>query len=163
MKTDELILTAAELEELCRLYMDCKLSVLEEKELEYILSRTEITSPAITDARSLMEVNIPKQSKVHSGPKHNWNWRLFSSIAASIAVAVSAVFYFTSPQDSLRNPDRPTYIAAYRNGLRLNDQDAALATDIAIAKADSLMNYASLAEHANMQKADEIISETFKN
>ncbi len=40
MKTDEMNLTVEELEELCRLYMDCKLSVMEEKELEYVLSQT---------------------------------------------------------------------------------------------------------------------------
>lgn len=165
MKTDELDLTVDELEELCRLYEDCKLSVLEEKELEYVLSQTSTTSPLIDDVRSLMgirELSIPL-----SKPrivKRNWNWRLFSGIAASIAILVSVVFYIVSPQENIPNHNGSTvYVAAYSHGQRLNGSDAITSTDIAMAKADSLMNLAALAEHDCMIKANDIISQTFNN
>lgn len=168
MKTDEMNLTVAELEELCRLYMDCKLSVVEEKELEYVLSQTTLTSPSIEEVRSLMGVH--KYSRLSLKPAsakrdwNCWNWRLFSGIAASIAFILTVAFCLTSRQDSLHSTDSdPEYIAAYSNGRRLNEREAIETTTIAMAKADSLMNYASLVERANMQKANEIISETFNN
>lgn len=162
MKTDEMNLTVDELEGLCRLYMDCKLSVMEEKELEYVLSQTSLTSPSIEDVRSLMGVHKLSSLSLKPTPaKRDWNWRLFSVIAASIALILTVAFYFTSRQDSLHSTDStPEYFAAYSNGQRLNEREAIEATTIAMAKADSLMNYASFVERANMQKANEIISET---
>lgn len=165
MKTDELNITVAELDELCRLYMDCKLSVMEEKELEYVLSKTSTTSPTIDEVRHLLGVHkLPTSSLKPATTKRIWNWRLFSGIAASIALILSVAFYFASPHDTLNSADNDTvYIAAYSNGERLNEREAIETTTIAMAKADSLMYYASLVERANMQKANEIISETFNN
>ena len=40
MKDNTNILTLQDIEELCRLYLDCELSVLEEQELEYVLLNT---------------------------------------------------------------------------------------------------------------------------
>ena len=163
MQTDVMNFTVEELDELCRLYMDCKLSVLEEKELEYVLSHTSMTSQAIEEVRNLMRIQgRPPRSFQPDNVRRSWNWRLFSGIAASVAVMLSVAFYFISPQDSLHSPDSDAvYIAAYSNGQRLSGREAEVSTTMAMAKADSLMNYAYLVEHANMQKANEIISETF--
>lgn len=165
MKTDELSLTIEELDELCRLYMDCKLSVLEEKELEYVLSRTPLTSPAIKEVRSLVGIRTLKltQSKPKSA-KRNWNWRLFSGIAASIAILISVAIYFVSPQENMHSNNGTTvYVAAYSHGQRLNERDAITSTDIAMAKADSLIQYATLTERHYMMRANDIISETSQN
>lgn len=165
MKTEELNLTIDELGILCRLYMDSKLSVLEEKELEYLLSQTSLTSPAVREVRSLMLIEESKlySSKPAKTNKHV-NWKLFSGIAASIAILVSVAFNLVSPRDSRQPGGQSTvYVAAYSNGVRMDGLEAVNATNIAMAKADSLMKYASLTEHNYMKKANDIISQTFNN
>lgn len=163
MKTDELNLTIEELDELCRLYMDCKLSVLEEKELEYILTRTELTSPSIDEVRSLMNIQL-LHSPQPSVKKRTRNWGYFSGIAASLAVILSAVTFLLLPFcGNLSDTKQNVYIAAYSHGERLNGRDAIKATDEAMAKADSLMNYAALNERQYMLKAENIITLSFNN
>ena len=48
--------TIEEAERLCQLYTDCQLSVLEETELEFVLSQAELDSPMIQDTRKLMGI-----------------------------------------------------------------------------------------------------------
>lgn len=160
MKTEELNLTAEELDELCRLYMDCKLSVLEEKELEYVLSLTSMTSPTIKKVRSLMNITLYKTSR-----KSKFRiLKYVSGIAASLAAILSiACFFFYSQTSNMSDGDTAGYIAAYRHGELLNDKEAVVATNIAIAKADSLMHLASLTEREYMLKANNIINETHNN
>lgn len=161
MKTDELYMTIEELDELCRLYMDCNLSVLEEKELEYILSQTTLTSPAIEEVRSLMRITAFNQRHV-SPRKFNFRiWKYVSGIAASLAVVFSVGCYLFSPQSSgLTHTDSSVYITAYSHGERLSDKAAITATNSAMEKADSLINLALLTEREYIHKANDIINET---
>lgn len=164
MMTHKFNLTVDELDQLCRLYMDCKLSVMEEKELEYVLTQSSLTSPSIDVVRSLMGVQAVRPSKIKPRSRRNWNWRSISGIAASVSIIISAAFYMSHRQDALHSTDESTvYIAAYSNGQHLNDGEAIVSTNIAMAKADALMDYASLAERDYMMRANNIISETFNN
>lgn len=159
MKTDELNLTIDELDKLCRLYMDCELSVLEEKELEYVLSRTNLSSPAIDDVRDIMKIDVSGHSHPETVvPRVSRRWKYISRIAASVTVALSIALFF-NPSDN--NP--ATYIEAYSHGKQLDGEEAVLSTGIAMAKADSLMNLAASAERENMLKAEDIITRTFPN
>lgn len=161
MKTDEPNLTADELEELCRLYMDCRLSVMEEKELEYVLLRTSLTSQSIAEVMSLMGIQTVKRLSVQPKIRRNFNRRLFSGIAAGVAVILTAAFYLMVPQDSYSSDmDSAVYIAAYSHGQRLNGLEAEVATNNAMARADSLMSHACFTERDYMMKANDIISET---
>ena len=54
MKGKDDILTLQETERLCRLYMDCRLTVLEETELEYVLGHMPYRSALIDDVRRVM-------------------------------------------------------------------------------------------------------------
>ena len=164
MKTEELNLTIDELNKLCHLYMDCKLSVLEEKELEYILSKTALTSPSIEEVKNLMKIQVLKPQYIVPRKTTFRNWRYISGIAASLAIIFSMGYYFSfsKSSSSLQN-DSSVYIAAYSHGNRLSDKKAISATYSAMAKADSLMNLASLIERKNMLKANNIINETLIN
>lgn len=57
-------LTIEEIEALCRLYNECRLSVLEETELEYVLHCTTLSTDLINETKSLMgisrQVTFPK-------------------------------------------------------------------------------------------------------
>lgn len=62
MKEHDVKLTLQETEQLCRLYMDCKLTVLEETELQYVLGKMPYSSPCIDEVRMLMGVSIPMKA-----------------------------------------------------------------------------------------------------
>lgn len=88
----------------------------------------------------------------------------FARIAASVAVVLAMAVYFLMPgRPGLSENNADMYIAAYSNGKRLNHNDAVEATNLAIAKADSLMHYASLTRNDFMNRASIIISETLNN
>ncbi len=165
MKTDGLSLTTEELDVLCRMYMDCKLSVLEEKELEYILSTTTHTSASIAEVKALMNLQLLHKPDNVIRTKRIWSWRYVAGIAASIAVLLSVTLYFTAHQaSSLSDVDSDNlYIAAYSHGTRLSDNEAIESTNLAMAKADSLINQAALIEHEYMLRANNIIDETMNN
>ena len=54
-------LTLAELEMLAQAYLDCKLSRLQEKELEYVLMSCGLSSPLIDEVRECMALS-PQES-----------------------------------------------------------------------------------------------------
>lgn len=56
MKDKNIKLSVEELETLCNLYIDCKLSVLEETELYYVLLMTDIDSTLINETRTIMGI-----------------------------------------------------------------------------------------------------------
>ncbi len=164
MKTDGLNLTIEETEELCRLYLDCRLSVLEEKELEYVLSRSSLDSPVIAEVRTLMSVQLKPRTHRAVRKAGFLKWKYISPVAACAAVIMGVALFFTAPRDSsLPDNNSDNYIAAYRHGQRLNGEEAVKATNLVMAKADSLINLASLAENEYMLRADNIINETLNN
>ena len=58
MKTPDNILTIEEVELLCRLYHECRLSVLEETELQLLLTHSPFSSPIIDETRALMNIAL---------------------------------------------------------------------------------------------------------
>lgn len=163
MKKDEMNLTREELDRLCRLYMDCRLSVLEEKELEYILTTSTLTSESIAEVKSLMNVGLLTGSTEARHNKSFWTDAHFIRIAASIVVLLCVGLYVLLPRTSGSSEVASNvYITAYSNGKCLSRDEALEATDLAMAKADSLMRYASAMEQDYSLKANTII-ETLSN
>lgn len=160
-------MTIEELDHLCRLYMDCRLSLLEEKELEYILSRSPLTSAATDEVRALMGVQAVTARRAASPaprPLRVWRWRAIAAVAASVAVVLAVgVHLLTTPRSGLASGDTYEYIAAYSHGRQLTGRDAIDATDSAIARADSLINYAALVSRDYISRADNIIIENTDN
>lgn len=166
MKEHDIKLTLQETEQLCRLYMDCRLTVLEETELQYVLGKVPYSSPRIDEVRMLMGISLPMNVK--ESPKRRLG-RL--SRIATLRIAASVTILFAAGVALFHNghgiqgsplplDENHVYIAAYSHGKRLNGGEAESATNIAMAKADSLMKYASLTERDYMMKANDIISET---
>lgn len=155
------ILSLPEVETLCRLYMDCKLSVLEETELEYVLSRMDFDSPLIDETRKVMglsrKANLAPQVSAPKPRARMW----WCGVAASIALLVGAIG-FLHKSDRCDVNDNNVYIAAYCNGKELSGPEAAAYVREAIAKADSLMNHAAFVEEQNLRNTELIISQTYK-
>ncbi len=164
MKMDEADITIEELDKLCSLYMECSLSLLEEKELEYVLSHTGLTSPAIEEVRALMSIRAPRHAAKPASRPRRRIIPYICTAAACGAILLSAGLYFLSaPRTELPGNESAGYVAVYSGGQRLTGDEALSAAGLCIAKADSLMNYAALLEHESLAKANMIISETINN
>ena len=169
MKEHDVKLTLQEAEQLCRLYMDCRRTVLEETELQYVLGKLPYSSPCIDEARLMMGLTIPPEAFKNKKKAFSFfGTKAVINIAASFAIlfsiGIAMVYNPTTPStSSSSNDNTPVYVAAYNHGKRLNESEALYSTNAAIAKADSLMEYASLTERDHMMKANDIISVTIKN
>lgn len=153
MKTTEMNLTVDELEELCRLYMDCKLSVMEEKELEYVLTHTDLTSPTIAEVRSLIGIQTIKltQSKP-TGKKIFWKWRYAAGIAASAAILFGIGFAVLSPKNFPSTI--PVDCIAYVNGQEIHGDVAMAHIEAETRKAEQFINRMSEFEEEEQSKIE---------
>lgn len=124
MKTDNINLTIEELDSLARAYLDCRLTKLEEKELELVLLSTGLSTPAIDEARETMGIvtTIASPAKptklIHSRRRQRWLRPL--TVAASIAI-VAAVAIGIFNKTTLLNDNNESY-TVYVNGNRLSGE-----------------------------------------
>ena len=107
MKQDTRHITIEEAEQLCRLYMDCQLSVLEETELEYVLMQSELNSPLLRETRVLMgisrSVNLQAKKKRLSV---TWGWCAAVCVAILIGCVVLLRNHVTTEKDAIANKER---------------------------------------------------------
>ncbi len=157
MKREDSIMTTDELNELCHLYMDCKLSVLEEKELEYVLSRTSLTSPAIEEVRRLTEIQSLKPASTKPVVKKRFpNWWSISGIAAGVAVVLCiglAFLHQDNPGSSV-----PYSCIAYVNGQEIKGDAAMELIESEQRKAEDFIN-----RMAELDKEEQNKIEQFMN
>ena len=102
MKQNARYITIEEAEQLCRLYMDCQLSVLEETELEYVLMQSEMESPLINETRTMM--GISRSVNLQTSKKHlflTWAWRVAACVAILIGSVALLQNHITSEADCI--------------------------------------------------------------
>ena len=106
MKQDTRHITIEEAEQLCRLYMDCQLSVLEETELEYVLMRSELDSPLLRETRALMGISrsVYLQAKKKS-LFVTWGWRAAACVAILIGCVALLRNHITTETDAIANKE----------------------------------------------------------
>ena len=107
MKQNANHITLEEAEQLCRLYMDCQLSVLEETELEYVLMQSELDSPLLSETRALM--GISRSVNLQAKKKRlfvTWGWRAAACVAVLIGCAVLLRNHITTETDAIANKER---------------------------------------------------------
>lgn len=157
MKTDELNLTIDELDKLCRLYMDCQLSVLEEKELEYILSQTTLTSPSIEEVRGLMKIQAfkPTSSKPIIKKKSS-NWWFKSGIAASLAILLCFGVAFLNSGNSISSVSND-YIV-YVNGQEIRGDVAKAHIESETRKAEEFISRIAKFEEEEQNKIERFMN-----
>ena len=106
MKQKAKHITMEEAEQLCRLYMDCQLSVLEETELEYVLMQSELDSPLLSETRALM--GISRSVYLQAKKKRlfvTWGWRAAACAAILIGCAALLRNHITSETDAIANKE----------------------------------------------------------
>ena len=128
MSDYELNLTIEELETLCNLYMECKLTPLEEVELEFIIQNTNLQSPLITDIKKIMSFEELKYLKSVNQTRRNFrnnNWiKLIPGIAASLLIMALVSLFIFSSYNTISSPET-IYCRVYSNGHQV-DYDEAL-------------------------------------
>ncbi len=155
-------LTLQETEQLCEFFMDCKLSVLQENELRYVLSQIDYHSPLIDDTRALMGIElsafdkpVPKSSR----KRKSWETKkiTYFSVAASLAILVclgTGIFQYRS---SGFNNSTSKYIA-YVDGKRLSNKDAKAQVESDILLADNFLD-----EMSAREESEKIMIDNFFN
>jgi hypothetical protein len=106
MKQNAKHITLEEAEQLCRLYMDCQLSVLEETELEYVLMQSELDSSLLSETRALM--GISRSVNLQTKKKRlfvAWGWRAAACAAILIGCAALLRNHITSETDAIANKE----------------------------------------------------------
>ncbi len=106
MKQNAKHITVEEAEQLCRLYMDCQLSVMEETELEYVLMQSELDSPLLRETRALM--GISRSVNLQAKKKRlfvAWGWRAAACVAVLIGCAVLLRNHITTETDAIANKE----------------------------------------------------------
>ena len=104
MKQNPKHITMEEAEQLCRLYMDCQLSVLEETELEYVLMQSELDSPLLRETKALM--GISHSVNLQTKKKHlfvSWGWRAAACAAVLIGCVALLRNHVTTETDAIAN------------------------------------------------------------
>lgn len=135
-------LSIKEVETLCRLYNECRLSVQEEAELEYILLCTTFSSDLINETRKLMGVSHQmKFQNVQIRPKRTTyrkiiGWTL--AAAASVAIVLIGSRFLQVESDTITSTDGNYYIA-YVEGERLNEEAARKMAEAEAAKVAAFM------------------------
>lgn len=156
MNEQDYRLTLQETEQLCELFMDCELSVMQENELRYVLSHTEYHSTLIDDVRTLMGVELSAfdnpLTKNLPIRKRWWTKKSYLSIAASITILVclgTGMFHYTSSDYS----SKQEYIA-YVDGHRLSQEAAKKQVETDILLADNFLNEMSVREESDKTMID---------
>ena len=154
MKTQDVNLTLQETEQLCRLYMECRLTVLEETELQYVLGKLPYSSPCIDEVRMLMGITI----KHKAGNPVNKHFpfmgnRPIYSVAASIMILLVAGLTLFSNRHIHKESDTEYYIA-YVGGQRLSDESARLQIEAEQKSVDDFMEKMAESESRNKQMID---------
>lgn len=130
MKQAMRYITVEEIEQLCRLYMDCRLSVLEETELEYVLLRSEMDSPLINDTRMLMKISRQVNRPM---PRKNllltWWWR----VAAAVVFLIGSIALLQNRTTS------ETDCIAYVEGIEVGGEEAKVIAEADVARMEKFM------------------------
>lgn len=150
MKEKHIELSVEELETLCTLYIECKLSVLEETELYYVLLKTDKNSALINEIRTIMgiERKIAISQPMNIRKKPFYKQFYFYGVAATLIGIILSVFIpmvkdmlvadhptilaqkidedlASKPLDEEKS--RPGFIPETQNGLKTNNESNVLA------------------------------------
>ncbi len=143
MKQSEMEIKLEELEQLCLLYRDSRLTVLEEAELEFVLLCCDYDSPLIKETRDLMAVShVLKLREIPHSHKSLRQWFVRVAACLVMVAGVFGVYRYIHPNV---NDNCVVYIS----GKRANDE---VARKVAEADVEKMRRFMVV---VNRQKASE--------
>ena len=149
MKQNARHITIEEAEQLCRLYMDCQLSVLEEAELEYVLMQSGLDSPLLSDTRTLM--GIFQSVNLQTQKKHlflTWGWR----VAACVAILIGGIALLQNHTTS------KTDCIAYVEGTEVSGEKARAIAEADVARMEQFMLTVESQRTAEQAKVEQFMN-----
>lgn len=159
MKEHDIKLTLQETEQLCRLYMDCKLTVLEEVELQYVLGKLPYTSRCIDEVRMLMGVSIPMHTRKSAKKRYvRFNRKVALGFAASVAILFAAGVALFNNQAVNDNYPSEIYIA-YANGQELGPELSVAQVKSDMKQADEFMSHIAKLETQEQEQVENFIKQ----
>lgn len=162
MKEHDVKLTLQETEQLCRLYMDCQLTVLEETELQYVLGKIPYSSPCIDEVRMLMGVSIPMKSKESSKKRFKWfNRKTAIGIAASVTILLAIGVPLFNSRTVNDNYSSGVYIA-YANGQEVSQEFSVQQVKSDMEQADEFLKHIAELEAQEQEQVENFINQIEK-
>ncbi len=159
MNDQDVKLTLQEAEQLCRLYMDCKLTVLEETELQYVLGKLPYSSPCIDETRMLMGVSIPVGTIKPSSKRQDWLNRKFAiGVAASVAILFTVGIALFNSQTANEQDSSELYIA-YVNGEEVAKEQAVQLVKSDMKRTDEFLNHIAEQKAQEREKVENFINQ----
>lgn len=158
-------LTIEEIEVLCRLYNECRLSVLEETELEYVLHCTTLSTDLINETKSLMgisrQVTFPKTlvRPKNAAQRKVARWTL--GIAASVAIILVGRFSLSERHGAATAQDESYYVA-YVEGSRADEETAREMAESEAAKVAEFMQFVENQKATERDKVRQFINQRKK-
>lgn len=149
MKQNARHFTLEEAEQLCRLYTDSQLSVLEETELEYVLMQSEMDSPLINETRTMM--GISRSVNLRTQKKHlflTWGWR----IAACVAILISSIALLQNHTTS------ETDCIAYVEGAEVSGERAKVIAEADVARMEQFMQTVEAQRATEQAKVEQFMN-----
>lgn len=145
---NEKCLSLEDTEQLCRLYLDCKLSLLEEAELHYVLGILPYRSSVIDEAKILMDISLScamecENQKISFIKKTNNKntqktfFRRLGMVAASIALIVIAGI----PVARYINKQKDFYYQVFTNGKEMSQDKAIIIAEGELERIDNFFEY----------------------
>ena len=167
MKDKDIELSVGELETLCNLYIECKLTVLEETELYYVLIKTDKDSALINETKAIMgmERKIADSKPIIISKKPFYKRFAFYVAAACLAlvIALSVPLFFNNRSDK-NNPDNiaSTQIecVVYSNGKRISGDKAISIAQANIDKMNDFEKKMQLHIDSEQDKVESFMSKT---
>ena len=142
-------ITVEEAEQLCRLYIDCQLSVLEETELEYVLMQSGLDSPLISETRTMM--GISQSVNLQMSKKHlllTWGWRVTVCVAILIGSIVFLQNYTTNETDCI----------AYVEGTEVSGEKAKVIAEADVARMEQFMRTVETQRATEQAKVEQFMN-----
>lgn len=158
MKEEDAKLTLQETEQLCRLYMECRLTVLEETELQYVLGKLPYSSPCIDEVRMLMGIAAEPKSNTPAKKKSGFmRSKTIIGIAASLALLlVASVALFDHGATTTQSGDG--FYIAYANGEKVGREQTVKQVTADMRAADEFLSHI-----AELEAQEQIMVDNFIN
>ena len=161
MKKPDSELSIKELEILCNLYLECKLSALEEKELELILSYCPVKTPLIQEVKKIMGHEEREYIKLSTPQtittrKFSFSQKLsygLSGVAASLLVLFISGFILLK----FNNPDEGSeafYCQVYSNGKEIPRDEAMKIANHQLSRMKAFEEKIKLIENQEQEKVE---------
>lgn len=150
-------LSLEETEQLCRLFMECKLTLLEEAELQYVLGKLSYSSPVIEESRKIMDISLAYELKrtERAITKPNEKKKfirkiLFAAASVAILLSVGIPTYLHFKQES------DLYCQVFSNGQEVSGDKAMVIAEGELERIDKFFENMNNIESEQQQKIESL-------